>query len=216
MFSRSRSRSKSSSHGKSSGSSKTGGSSSSSSGGSASRRLLQELSGWRKDLARNPTEFPAIERLGPVDDDDLFHWEAVINGRRLGGGYDGGRWLLDIRIPDGKGNTSAAAKTSSGKKDGPKEGAYPLAPPVVRFVTRICAPNVDFETGEVCLDLLKTAWTPAYTLPMTVDAIWQMLDAPEVDSPLNVDIAALLRDGDRIGAEGVVRWCCGEWRYDGR
>jgi peroxin-4 len=75
---------------------------------------------------------------------------------------------------------------------------------------------VFLQTGEICLDLLKTAWTPAYTLQMTVEAIWQMLAAPGIDSPLNVDVAALIRQGDAIGAESLVRWGVGQWRYDGK
>ena len=45
-----------------------------------------------------------------------------------------------------------------------------------------------------------------------------MLANPGVDSPLNVDVAALLRSGDAVGAESLVRWGCAlrEGRYEGR
>jgi peroxin-4 len=38
----------------------------------------------------------------------------------------------------------------------------------------------------------------------------QMLENPGIDSPLNVDVAALLRNGDAIGAESLVRWFISE------
>ena len=41
---------------------------------------------------------------------------------------------------------------------------YPLAPPSLRFVTPVFHPNVHGRTGEVCLDILKEAWSPAWTL----------------------------------------------------
>lgn len=109
-----------------------------------------------------------------------------------------------------------------------------MAPPSVRFITPVCHPNVHFkvfpfpfppifliplspkQTGEICLDLLKTSWTPAYTIVSTLEAVHQLLAYPEVDSPLNVDVAALLRSGDRVAAEGLVRWCCHEWRWSER
>jgi peroxin-4 len=100
----------------------------------------------------------------------------------------GGRWDISIAIPD----------------------TYPNAPPEVRFKTPICHPNVSFKTGEVCLDLLKTSWTPAYGVVSTLEAIQQLLSAGgEPDSPLNIDIAKLLRSGDVIGAEALVRFYTG-------
>lgn len=43
-----------------------------------------------------------------------------------------------------------------------------------------------------------------------------MLAAPGADSPLNVDVAALIRGGDVVGTEGLVRWGVGEWKFEGR
>lgn len=40
----------------------------------ATTRLLREL----KDYAKSPNE--ALLHLGPVDEDDLLHWEAVLKG----------------------------------------------------------------------------------------------------------------------------------------
>jgi len=51
----------------------------------ATRRLLKELDTWNNVEAKNEN---GIERLGPVSDDELLSWEAVINGRELGSGYD--------------------------------------------------------------------------------------------------------------------------------
>jgi peroxin-4 len=82
----------------------------------------------------------------------------VINGKGLGGGYDAGRWLLDIRVPDG---SSGANATGSGSGSGSGGGSYPNAPPIVRFVTRICAANVQFE---VCLPFFCFPWLFIYLL----------------------------------------------------
>lgn len=45
------------------------------------------------------------------------------SGARVGGGYEEGRWLVEITVPEG----------------------YPNAPPKVRFRTRVVGSNVDFE-----------------------------------------------------------------------
>lgn len=66
---------------------------------------------------------------------------------------------------------------------------------------------MNFKTGEICLDLLKTSWTPAYGIVSTLEAIEQLLAAgAEPDSPLNIDIARLMREGDLVGVEALVRF----------
>ncbi|KAK3896744.1 hypothetical protein C8A05DRAFT_39708, partial [Staphylotrichum tortipilum] len=52
---------------------------------SAMRRLMKELETWTKTESAGEQ---GIERLGPVHDDELLSWEAVINGRGVGHGYE--------------------------------------------------------------------------------------------------------------------------------
>lgn len=52
---------------------------------SAMRRLLKELETWNKTESADEQ---GIERLGPVADEELLTWEAVINGRGVGCGYE--------------------------------------------------------------------------------------------------------------------------------
>lgn len=50
----------------------------------ATKRLLKEMDVWRAEQV----DERGVERLGPIGDDDLLSWEAVINGRGVGGGYE--------------------------------------------------------------------------------------------------------------------------------
>ncbi|KAJ6115941.1 Ubiquitin-conjugating enzyme E2 pex4 [Penicillium sp. IBT 18751x] len=151
------------------------------------QRLLREL----KDYAKSPNE--VLLHLGPVDEEDLLRWEAVLKGVN-GSPYEGGLWHLRIVIPPN----------------------YPLAPPTITFTTKISHPNISFDKGEICLTLLTTEhWTPIYTISSTLTAIHQLLTEPAPDSPLNVDVAALLRDGDIAGWESIVRYWTAEERWQG-
>jgi len=157
---------------------------------SATQRLLRELTEYTK----SPND--ALLRLGPTSDDDLLHWEAVLKGVR-GTPYEGGLWHLRITIPS----------------------SYPQAPPSIYFTTRISHPNISFTTGEICLTLLTSEhWSPIYTISTTLSAVHHLLTDPRPESPLNVDVAALLRDGDIAGWESLVRYWTGEerWREPGR
>ncbi|KAH6897106.1 ubiquitin-conjugating enzyme/RWD-like protein [Thelonectria olida] len=151
---------------------------------SATKRLLKELEKW----GHEQKDESGIERLGPVDDANLLEWQAVINGKGVGFGYDDGRWLVNISIPT----------------------SYPLHPPKMTFITPIVHPNIALQTGEICLDLLKDAWTPAYSVLECVRAVRMLLSCPETDSPLNVDVAALLRGGDVLGTRKLVEF----WVHD--
>lgn len=116
------------------------------------------------------------------DDENIYIWKALMEGP-AGTPYEGGIFSIFLNVkPD-----------------------YPLSPPTARFQTRIFHPNIHFKTGEVCLDILKTNWTPAWTLASVCQAIVSMLSDPNADSPLNCDAGNLVRHGDIRGFNSVAR-----------
>ena len=89
-----------------------------------------------QDLGRDP---PAQCSAGPVGD-DLFHWQATIMGPPESP-YQGGVFFLTIHFPTD----------------------YPFKPPKVAFTTRIYHPNIN-SNGSICLDILRSQWSPALTI----------------------------------------------------
>lgn len=83
--------------------------------------------------------------------------------------------------------------------------SYPLSPPNVRLLSKVFHPNVHPKSGEVCLDILKAAWSPAWTLASTARALIVLLGHPEPDSPLNCDAGNLLRAGDGRAFRSLAR-----------
>ena len=120
--------------------------------------------------------------LYPKSDAELFAWTAFITGPSETPFADF-RFQLRIAVPQ----------------------SYPLTPPKVHFVTKICHPNVHFRSGEICLDILKDAWTPIWTLESTCRAVIALLANPEADSPLNCDAGNLIRCGDVRGYHSLAR-----------
>lgn len=96
----------------------------------------------------------------------------------------GGLWSITIKIPS----------------------SYPLHPPEMHFDTPICHPNIHPTSGEVCLDVLKNQWTPAWTISSACTAVQAMLSDPEPDSPLNIDAANLARSSDSLAYESLVKY----------
>lgn len=142
----------------------------------AARRLLKEFS----SLQKSPS--PHLLSLRPVHEDDLTHWHATFSGQ-ADSPYSDGIFELDIVAPTD----------------------YPIRPPTIRFLTKICHPNINWKTGEICLDILKTQWSPAWTIQTACTAVRELLVSPEPDSPLNIDAANLMRCGDLAGYESLVR-----------
>ncbi|CAK1581416.1 unnamed protein product [Parnassius mnemosyne] len=70
---------------------------------------------------------------------------------------------------------------------------FPAAPPRAFFLTKIFHPNVS-AAGEVCVNTLKRDWRAELGLAHALLAVRCLLIAPNADSALNAEAAALLRD----------------------
>jgi len=115
------------------------------------------------DLARDP---PAQCSAGPVGD-DMFHWQATIMGPN-DSPYQGGVFFLTIHFPTD----------------------YPFKPPKVAFTTRIYHPNIN-SNGSICLDILRSQWSPALTISKVLLSICSLLCDPNPDDPLVPDCTHL-------------------------
>uniref|UniRef100_A0A7S3CJU6 UBC core domain-containing protein n=1 Tax=Strombidium rassoulzadegani TaxID=1082188 RepID=A0A7S3CJU6_9SPIT len=104
----------------------------------------------------------------------------------------------------------------SGPTDTPYEGGlfdcelflpedYPMAPPKVLFRTKIYHPNFD-KLGRICLDILKTKWSPALQIRAVLLSIQALMSAPNLDDPLDQEIADIWK-ANQEGAIATAR----EW-----
>ncbi|KAG7934037.1 uncharacterized protein OGAPODRAFT_15367 [Ogataea polymorpha] len=173
---------------------------------STEKRLLKEYRAVKKELTekRSPIHDTGIVDLHPLED-GLFRWSAVIRGPYQSP-FEDALWKLEIDIPTN----------------------YPLDPPKIKFVVfgeekirqlqrktssgarKMCYkmphPNVNFKTGEICLDILQQKWSPAWTLQSALVAIVVLLANPEPLSPLNIDMANLLKCDDTTAYKDLVHY----------
>jgi len=124
---------------------------------------LNRINKELKDLKIDP---PANCSAGPYDL-DIFDWRATIMGPE-GTPYHGGVFFLRINFPTD----------------------YPFKPPKVLFETPIYHCNIN-KNGGICLDILKTQWSPALTVSKVLLSISSLMSEPNPDDPLVPEIANL-------------------------
>ncbi|KAH9519786.1 Ubiquitin-conjugating enzyme E2 D3 [Bulinus truncatus] len=117
------------------------------------------------DLGKDP---PTNCSAGPVGD-DLFQWQATILGP-TDSPYAQGVFFLTINFPTD----------------------YPFKPPKVAFTTRIYHPNIN-SNGSICLDILRSQWSPALTISKVLLSICSLLTDPNPDDPLVPEIARIYK-----------------------
>ncbi|XP_022157782.1 ubiquitin-conjugating enzyme E2 11-like [Momordica charantia] len=135
------------------------------------------------DLRRDP---PSNCSGGIISDSDYNQWEATIIGPE-GTPYERGLFKLSIYLPP----------------------EYPMKPPKVTFKTKIYHPNINSK-GNICLDILKGNWSPAFTLSSVLVAICSMMPDPNPDDPLEIEIARLYKNNrpqfDKIAREWTQKF----------
>ena len=120
----------------------------------AIKRLKKEL----KELNKINSEDFGAE---PIDDSDMFNWQAFITGPK-DSLYEGGYFNLEIKFPR----------------------EFPFKPPKVYFQTKIYHPNFNYHSGQICccaLSFLKTEWTPDITVVQILESIRGLLANPNLD-----------------------------------
>lgn len=84
--------------------------------------------------------------------------------------YEGGVFKLEMTLPDD----------------------FPFKPPYAKFQTKVYHPNIS-TSGEICLDILKSAWTPTLSVVKVILSIVVLLQMPNPDDPLSPDAANLYK-----------------------
>ncbi|MCJ1287635.1 Ubiquitin-conjugating enzyme E2 7 [Xylographa opegraphella] len=167
----------------------------------ASRRLFSEF----RALTTDP---PDGIIAGPVNEDDIFNWEALIQGPE-GTPFEGGVFVAELKFP----------------KD------YPLAPPTMKFVggevwhpNGTCVPHhipltsrpsrfmlilfcQVYPSGLVCISILHAPgddpnhyehaserWSPIQSVEKILISVMSMLAEPNDESPANVEAAKMWRE----------------------
>ena len=59
----------------------------------------------------------------------------------------------------------------------------------MRFITKCWHPNISSDSGAICLDILKTEWSPALTIRTALISLQALLSAAEPDDPQDAVVA---------------------------
>lgn len=97
-------------------------------------------------------------------DEDFMHMRGTIEGA-AGTPYEGGEFVVDISLPTD----------------------YPLKPPKLQFITKVWHPNVNSETGSVCVEFKD--WSPALTLRTVLLSLQGLLSTPQPNDPEDAFVA---------------------------
>ena len=123
-----------------------------------------------KSSKRIMLDMKLLQEMGTDHDIiDLNNITCTVNGPK-DTVYESGSWKISITFPKN----------------------YPFKSPSIGFIDKIYHPNVDYNSGSICLNVLNEEWQPIYTIKHIIETfIPQLLTYPNPDDPLNVEAAKL-------------------------
>ncbi|CAO3622871.1 unnamed protein product [Cunninghamella blakesleeana] len=115
---------------------------------------------------RDIEEDPAA-KIGIKSTDSISQYYATIIGPP-DTPYEGGTFLVNIQL----------------------ENDFPFKPPKMNFITKVYHPNISSQTGAICLDILKDAWSPALSIRTALLSLQSLLSSPVPDDPQDAQVAS--------------------------
>ncbi|CAK64243.1 unnamed protein product (macronuclear) [Paramecium tetraurelia] len=118
-----------------------------------------------------------------LDDNNLFHWKICFSGPQ-GSSYENGNFTLDVLFPED----------------------YPLKSPKILFLTSIYHLNIDYNTGQICLEILGQNWSPNLTIRKLLLSILALLYDPNPNSPLLEDVNTIFKNDKAAYLQKAKEW----------
>ena len=124
----------------------------------SSKRLDNEL----KTLSQKPVCNAIVEI---PDQNNPYKWKVYLTGPS-GSPFEGGTFELSFEFPPN----------------------YPFKHPEVKFVTPMYHPNIKRDTGEICMDVFASSWSPTQKVGDIIEKLASLLSSPSTSSPLESEI----------------------------
>lgn len=121
----------------------------------------------------------------PRDVHDLSKWVIYLKFLDKNSPYFGQTYEVDVLVPP----------------------EYPFKHPQCRFVSHIFHPNIDANTGKICLNIINdnnTEWTTAQNIQSIAIGLQSLVYGPNCDSPLNLDAGCIFRYNDHRCYKSMV------------